>query len=84
MRIKPLPNPNTKAEGTCNGLAYDTQLVNIDGVNIHFWVGDGKGIFKPHTKLTDALHKARCARDIVSATWSFGAPTGFWTHQDIE
>ena len=26
-----------KAEGTCLGTPYTTELVNCDGVSIHFW-----------------------------------------------
>lgn len=80
MRTTKIDNPNTQAEGLCNGLPYTTDLANINGVHIHFWVGDSPmGVSIP-----DALHKARNAHDIVSATWSFGAPKGFWAHQDIE
>lgn len=79
MRITKIDNPNTKAEGLCNGLPYTTDTYNKDGCIIHFWFGDG--VTKPPGI---ALRKAMNARDIVRATWSFGEPTGFWAHQDIE
>lgn len=80
MRIRLVDNPKTKAEGLCNGLPYDTQLVNINGVNIHFWVSDPYDSMQ----LPAALSKAINERDIVSATWSLGEPTGFWAHQNID
>lgn len=80
MRIRQISNPNTKAEGRCNGLPYNTELVSINGVSIHFWVGS----VATHPTIDIALRKAMNHRDIVAATWSFGKPDGFWHHSDIE
>lgn len=82
MRIIRIPNPELSAEGLCNGLAYTTDTYNSQGCSIHFWLGDGLDVSPK--QLTDALNKARNARDIVKATWSFGAPKYFWAHQNID
>jgi hypothetical protein len=80
MRIPQIPNPEyEKAEGYCNGLPYNTELASSAGCSIHFWVG----LDTTSADLNMALHKARCARDIVSATYSIGSPAGFWADQDI-
>lgn len=68
-----------KAEGVCCGLPYDTELVSSAGVSIHFWCGE----FFDEALLETALSAARAARDVVRATASLGAPTGFWAHNDI-
>lgn len=80
-----IPNPEVKAEGSIHvsgedPIPYDTQLVGPDGVNIHLWMGkrdQDKGL------IYRALRLARVHRDIVSATYSTGEPTGFWTGSDI-
>lgn len=78
-RVDPPPEGQT-AEGRCNGLPFYTDLVNINGVMIHFWTGAGV----TDEVLQTALSHARNARDIVYATWSLGEPSGFWNHaQDI-
>ena len=80
MRILNITNPDTKAEGLCNGLPYTTATYNKDGCTIHFWVGDCPLAVDVDT----ALRKAMNARDIIMASWSFGEPSGFWAHEDIE
>lgn len=84
MHITKIDNPNTKAEGLCDGLPYTTDTYNINGCAIHFWVPDCTLLARIKSKLDTTLRKAMNARDIVRATWSFGEPTGFWAHQDIE
>lgn len=80
MRLSKIDPPdNLKAEGRCNGLPYNTDLVSINGCAIHFWTG--AGVTEKDRRL--ALHYAINARDIVYATWSLGEPAGFWAHQDI-
>ena len=72
--------PEAKAEGKLLGYPYDTQLVSIDGVACHVWLGDTE----PTPKLLEKLEgNARRQRDIVRMTWSDGAPIGFWAHEDI-
>ena len=69
-----------KAEGTCLGTPYTTELVNCDGVCIHFWFFE-----RPNAAALIAhLGCARRHRDIVRATWSLGHPAGFWAHQNIQ
>ena len=68
-----------KAEGMCLGTPYTTELVNCDGVCIHFWFSErpAAAALMPH------LGYARRHRDIVRATWSHCHPAGFWAHQNI-
>ena len=80
MRVSQIEPLEDKAEGTCCGFPYDTQLASSAGCSIHFWVGDtNPGM----VRLQQALAVARRHRDIVSATWSLGQPTKFWAHQDM-
>ncbi len=74
------PPDARKAEGTCNGLPYDTELVCVDGVAIHFWVGPTP---PSPARLQALLATARQHRDIVGATYSLGSPVGFWAHATI-
>lgn len=81
MRIRKLENTLIdKAEGLCAGYPYTTELASIDGVSIHFWVGAET---PEPDQLQTALRKAMSARDIVSASWSYGSPIKFWAHQNI-
>ena len=83
MKIRKIEPIQDKAEGTCMGFPYDTQLASSAGVSIHLWV---KGnVDSPHLRqsLQKALSAAMRHRDIVSATWSFGEPTKFWCNNDI-
>jgi hypothetical protein len=69
-----------KAEGQCNDVPYDTELVNSNGVSIHFWLGDRE----PTDELLDDLSRRACnRRDIVRIQFSEGQPTGFWAHSDF-
>lgn len=79
MRISQIDVLDDRAEGTCCGLPYDTQLASSAGCSIHFWVGDTLD----RGRLERALWAARNHRDIVSATWSFGQPRSFWAHANI-
>lgn len=79
MRIREVPVLEDRAEGTCCGLPYNTELVSSAGCSIHFWVGDTCD----KELLERALHVARGNRDIVCAQWSYGAPTKFWAHADM-
>lgn len=80
MKITAINNPGIKAEGLCNGLPYNTELVSSAGAHIHFWVGRERD----ERQLLKAVLAAQYARDIVKITWSTGEPDGFWTHQDIK
>lgn len=75
-----IDNPaHVKAEGLCNGYPYDTQLVSIDGVCIHFWLS-----IHASPGLAEKLERsARRQRDIVYSTYSDGMPDGFWAHENI-
>lgn len=84
MRILNIANPDTKAEGLCNGLPYTTDTYSADGCAIHFWIPDRALLAHIKPKLDIALHKAQNTRDIVMVTWSLGEPAGFWAHEDIE
>lgn len=80
-----IPTPEVKAEGSIHlagedPIPYDTDLVGPDGVHIHFWMGkraQDKGL------VYRALRLARGHRDIVSASYSKGGPTGFWAGSNI-
>ena len=80
MKIRKLSEPLVdRAEGTCGGFQYNTELVSSAGCSICFWYGDTYN----EAALQHALRKARNARDIVYALASPGQPTSFWAHQDI-
>jgi hypothetical protein len=75
--VEPLTDP---AEGLCDGVPYSTELVNVDGVSIHFWLGDSP---PSDERLATLVRIARSNRDVVRATWSMGQPVCFWAHQDM-
>ena len=80
MKIRKLSEPLVdRAEGTCGGFPYNTELASSAGCSICFWYGDTYN----EAALQHALRKARNARDIVYALASPGQPTSFWAHQDI-
>ena len=69
-----IKNPGGTPEGLIGGVPYNTDLVNINGCRIHFWLGD-------MATLDRARHLRQAAerqRDIVSCTYSGGQPDGFW------
>jgi hypothetical protein len=74
------PPEHRTAEGLCDGIPYDTDLVSINGVAIHFWYGDRT---PTPEEVQPVLATARRHRDIVGCTFSAGAPTKFWAHEDI-
>lgn len=79
MKPRRIDNPEEKAEGLCLGYPYNTDLVNANGVCIHFWLGEDAS-----PELAERLLKcAKGARDIVGCTWSDGEPVGFWAHEHI-
>lgn len=82
MRPRRIDDPESKAEGLCDGVPYDTNLVNADGISIHFWMGEIPAEERAAT-LRSLLRTARDNRDVVDCTWSEGMPTGFWAHQDM-
>lgn len=67
--------PATKAEGLCHDIPYNTNLAGPNGCTIHFWMGDKS---KDKVLLQKLIKTARYERDIVSVTFSDGAPTGIW------
>lgn len=73
-----IETPDTAAEGLCGGVPYNTELVSISGVAIHFWLGNNNEGMVP---TLEAI--ARRNRDIVGVTYSSGMPSGFWAHQDM-
>lgn len=80
MNVRQVEWLNDRAEGRCDGVPYNTELVNINGVSIHFWFGDET----PSTERVESvLSLARSHRDIVRAQWSPGEPTSFWAQADI-
>lgn len=72
--------PECKAEGLCGEYAYNTELASINGVAIHFWLG-ANASSELASKLLACM---RNQRDIVGATYSDGAPVGFWAHENVE
>lgn len=78
--VRRIPCPKTKAEGLCDGVPYDTQIVSADGCCVHFWMG-------ADSKNTERLRKligiAKNNRDVVEVTFSDGEPDGFWTKLDM-
>lgn len=85
MRVTRIdPVNDTKAEGTIDGFAYDTQLVNIDGVALHLWtMSEDEPTTEEKEKIRKTAHRMRIYRDVVYATWSTGSPSGFWAHVNI-
>lgn len=80
MAAAKIPCPVDRAEGLCLGVPYNTELVSINGVCIHFWLGTLRVTAELLRKLrSHASHQ----RDIVRATYSSGKPTGFWAHEDF-
>lgn len=75
-------HPTERAEGTCKGLPYNTELASINGVEVHFWTGDLKGA-ELENALAAASDAIRWRRDVVGITYSAGAPAGFWAHEDV-
>lgn len=75
-----IPCPSTKAEGLCDGVPYDTQIVSADGCCVHFWMGDDS---KNKERLQKLISIARYNRDVVQITFSDGAPDGFWANQEM-
>ena len=73
-----------KAEGDIgpkgNAFPYNTELVSINGVHMHMWMGDTT---PTDDQLAGLERLARNTRDIVRMTWSPGAPVGYWAHQNI-
>ena len=72
--------PDARAEGLIGGYPYNTELVNVNGVAFHIWLGE--------TAATPALLKklkrlAKNQRDVVYMTYSDGSPSGFWAHEDF-
>lgn len=82
MQPRLIKCPQVKAEGTCLGFAYDTQLINKDGVCIHFWLRSTPTNIARETA-GNLLREARNARDIVGCTYSDGDPLGYWAHENI-
>lgn len=80
MNARKISCVEDKAEGTCAGVPFNTELVNIDGVNVHFWIGGIDPVNVP-TRLAEAINVARDTRDVVSITYSDGEPTGHWAHE---
>jgi hypothetical protein len=80
MKIRQTDHLVDNAEGRCHGYPYSTELAGPGGVSIHFWVGAEP---VDHEKLQVALDKARGARDVLYASWSYGEPTKFWANSDI-
>lgn len=76
----------TKAEGNAGKLPYDTELASSAGVHVHFWVSDevkAKGADEVTAALCESLRLMRGARDVVSASFSYGSPEKYWAHQDV-
>lgn len=74
-----IPCPDEAAEGDCDGVPYNTQLVSSRGVTIHFWLPEAES----GARATELRKIALRHRDIVGTTWSYGQPEGYWAHEDI-
>jgi hypothetical protein len=71
--------PQIKAEGTMDGVPYDTRLANREGPAIHFWLGD-----QPSGERAEELCRyAAKHRDVVTCTYSDGEPTGYWAQNNF-
>jgi hypothetical protein len=82
--VKKIKRPETKAEGKlkvgAHDFPYDTQLVSIDGVDLHVWLGD----IKPTPELLKKIERrAKNQRDVVRLTYSSGKPIGFWADNNF-
>jgi len=81
MAIHRIECVTDRAEGLCCGFPYNTEIVSINGVWFHVWLGHAA----PTQQLLRALEiAARRQRDIVRLTYSAGQPTGFWAHQNFD
>lgn len=78
MRVLKTANPNTDAEGTLNGVPYNSEIASADGSHFHFWLGNDPD-YKRAVKLAKAM---TWHRDVVSASYSDGQPTKFWAHEN--
>lgn len=78
--------PVEKAEGDIHypGVAvpvpYNTYLAGPDGVHLHIWLD--VPYYGPKTARKIKAF-ATNFRDVVSASYSEGAPAGYWAHQDM-
>jgi hypothetical protein len=76
-----IPCPDAKAEGRIMGFAYNTELVNQDGVSFHVWLG--KQVTGAKELMKQIEPQARNERDVVYFTYSDGEPTGYWAQEHI-
>jgi hypothetical protein len=78
LRATKIDNFEERAEGNCCGFPYNTELASINGCWFHVWLGDADEAIVPQL-----LRAARNQRDVVRFTYSNGAPTGYWAHEDF-
>jgi hypothetical protein len=72
--------PDAKAEGYISDFPYNTEQASSQGVTFHVWLGNAD----PTPELLLRLERtANDQRDVVRFTYSNGAPTGFWAHEDF-
>ena len=66
-----------KAEGTLNGVPFDTWIAGSQGCGVHFWLGSA-----PSKQLANELRRAMTNfRDVIECTYSSGQPAGFWANE---
>lgn len=59
---------------------YDTDIVSSQGCHVHLWLGER---VKDKDLLKTVSRIARYNRDVVSMSYSDGAPTGYWARQTM-
>jgi hypothetical protein len=85
MRPRKITCPGIAAEGDIiaegiDPVPYDTDIVSSQGCHIHLWLGNREVTPDLLTKLTRI---ARWNRDIVSVSYSDGAPIDYWARQTM-
>ena len=76
--INSIPHVSDRqAEGTLNGVPFDTWTASHDGCGVHFWLGSNAS--KAFAReLGSAMTNFR---DVVEVTYSEGQPAGFWANE---
>lgn len=79
MKIRRMSEPFVgRAEGTCCGLPYQTELAGSAGISVVFWCGAAFD-----EELLQHASKKMCnRRDVVYIQASLGEPTGYYSHPE--
>lgn len=79
MKIRRMTEPHEgRAEGTCCGLPYQTELASSQGISVVFWCGDDFD----NDLLQKAAHSMCNRRDVVYILASLGQPTDYYKHRE--